>query len=353
MGNFLEAPLTEKTTDVDEDPNKRMWAGMSCMQGWRAQMEDDHIVMLSLKEAPELSLFGVFDGHGGDHVAHYTAKQVQRHFTTAPSFKPPFTAEVVSSAFTSAIIGLDADLKKQPEHMSGNDQSGSTLTMVAITGSDIVCANTGDSRSVLSRAGQAVDLSNDHKPFLDEEKDRIERAGGHVKFNRVNGDLAVSRALGDFAYKTRDDLPPEAQAVTANPEIKVEARTEADEFVILACDGIWDVMSSQEAVNYVGQLLRCTERPPSEQRAPPSDHQNQQSAPPGPRQWDVGAVAEALLDKCLDKGSRDNMSVVIVVLKEELAAGFGARRRLGAAATAPAGGAAAAATPAAGSGPQE
>lgn len=54
---------------------------------------------------------------------------------------------------------------------------------------------------MLCRAGQAIDLSNDHKPYLEGEKERIEKAGGHVKFNRVNGDLAVSRALGDFAYK--------------------------------------------------------------------------------------------------------------------------------------------------------
>ena len=126
---------------------------------------------------------------------------MQRHFTSAQEFAPPYTTQIVGAAFTRAILGLDAELRQQPEHMSGHDQSGSTLTMVAITPTDIVCANTGDSRSVLSRAGRAIDLSNDHKPFLEEEKTRIERAGGHVKFNRVNGDLAVSRALGDFAYK--------------------------------------------------------------------------------------------------------------------------------------------------------
>lgn len=128
-------------------------------------------------------------------------RAVQRHFVAAREFAPPFTVQTVGAAFTRAIIGLDADLRQQPEHMSGHDQSGSTLTMVAVTPTDIICANTGDSRSVLSRAGTAIDLSNDHKPFLEEEKTRIERAGGHVKFNRVNGDLAVSRALGDFAYK--------------------------------------------------------------------------------------------------------------------------------------------------------
>ncbi|KAJ1620489.1 phosphatase 2C-like domain-containing protein [Pavlovales sp. CCMP2436] len=260
MGNFLETPLTEKTTHIEEDEGKREWVGMSCMQGWRAQMEDDHLITLSLPEASDVSLFGVFDGHGGDHVAHYTAKHVQRHLLSAHEFKPPLNAQNLGAAFSRAILALDADLRAQPEHVNGHDQSGSTLTMVAITPTEIICANTGDSRSVLSRGGTAIDLSNDHKPFLEEEKTRIERAGGHVKFNRVNGDLAVSRALGDFAYKQRDDLSAEVQAVTALPELMSETRQAEDDFVILACDGIWDVMSSQECVNFVNALLRCSER---------------------------------------------------------------------------------------------
>ena len=153
----------------------------------------------------------------------------------------------------------------------------------------IVCANTGDSRAVLARAGQAVTLSNDHKPYLPEEKERIEKANGQVKFNRVNGDLAVSRALGDFVYKRCESVGAKEQAVTAFPEVGApprpladaaaclarrapvrcvacacahtlvsppwlsqiiaEERHEADQFIVLACDGIWDVMSSQEVVD--------------------------------------------------------------------------------------------------------
>ena len=73
---------------------------------------------------------------------------------------------------------------------------------------------------MLCRNGEAVTLSNDHKPYDDEEKTRIEAAGSTVKFNRVNGDLAVSRALGDFVYKRCDRVPPERQAVTAFPEAR-------------------------------------------------------------------------------------------------------------------------------------
>lgn len=104
---------------------------------------------------------------------------------------------------------------------------------------------------MLARGDQAVTLSNDHKPSLPEEKERIEKAGGQVKFNRVNGDLAVSRALGDFDYKRCPTVSVKDQAVTAFPEMIVEERDKQDQFIILACDGIWDVMSSQEAVNKV------------------------------------------------------------------------------------------------------
>jgi serine/threonine protein phosphatase PrpC len=335
MGNFLDTPLTEKTTEISEDAQKNVWVGMSCMQGWRAQMEDDHVISLSLPQAMDVSLFGVFDGHGGDHVAHYTAKHVERHLVNAKDFgSSPRTLDALQSAFREAILALDAELRVQPEYVNGHDQSGSTLTMVAITPEAIVCANTGDSRSVLCRAGQAIDLSNDHKPSLDEEKNRIEHAGGHVKFNRVNGDLAVSRALGDFAYKQRDDLPAEAQAVTALPELKSEPRSAADEFVLLACDGVWDVLSSQECCTFVSNLLRASERPAAEKAGAATGADTRHARAASTRDWDLGAVSEALLDHCLHKGSRDNMSVIIVALNSDFATGTAARRR-GAMADAP------------------
>ena len=70
-----------------------------------------------------------------------------------------------------------------------------------ITGSEIYCANAGDSRTVMCERGQAVELSFDHKPDLPEERNRIMKAGGEVVEGRVNGMLALSRAIGDFDYK--------------------------------------------------------------------------------------------------------------------------------------------------------
>ncbi len=125
-----------------------------------------------------------------------------------------------------------------------------------ITRSDIICANSGDSRSVLSKKGKNKDLSVDHKPDTPSEKRRIERAQGFVEDNRVNGNLALSRALGDFEYKSNPVLKAEDQMITAFPDISVEKIMNDSDFIICACDGIWDCMSSQEAVTYVAENLK-------------------------------------------------------------------------------------------------
>jgi len=282
-------------------------------------MEDDHLHVLGFPDARDLSLFGVFDGHGGDMVAHYTAKHFIDHLSgelPKDHTAPDFTSKA-QLAFETALMSLDAELKGLSIVESGQDQSGSTSVMTLVSPRHIICANTGDSRAVLSRAGVAVALSFDHKPFNALEKERIENAGSMVKFNRVNGDLAVSRALGDFVYKRCDSVVAEEQAVTAFPEVIIEQRKpEEDEFIVLACDGIWDVMSSQEVVDKVHDFLTNgrprTEEPPEAEVA---DGDEPAPAPaPAPRPWDLGAVAEALIDHCLRLGSRDNMSVIVVAL---------------------------------------
>lgn len=100
--------------------------------------------------------------------------------------------------------------------------AGCTATVVLITQTDIICANAGDSRTVLCRKGLAVDMSVDHKPDDDGESSRIHKAGGFVEDGRVNGMLALSRALGDFEYKGNELFKKKDQVVTAFPDIKVE-----------------------------------------------------------------------------------------------------------------------------------
>lgn len=94
-------------------------------------------------------------------------------------------------------------------------------------------------------------LSNDHKPSNESEAKRIVAAGGWVEFNRVNGNLALSRALGDFVFKRNEKKSAEEQIVTAYPDVVVKDIREDLEFIVLACDGIWDVMTNEEVVQFV------------------------------------------------------------------------------------------------------
>lgn len=177
------------------------------------------------------------------------------------------------------------------------DNVGCTAICVLVRESDIVAANAGDSRAVLCRGGKAVELSFDHKPASEVEKSRIEAAGGYLEDTpggaRVNGNLNLSRAIGDLEYKKRDDLPPEQQVICSTPDVLIKERDPDDEFVILACDGIWDVMTNQAACDFVRDRLVA--------------------------KMDVSQVGIELLDKCLTPDPQqtqglgtDNMTAVIV-----------------------------------------
>lgn len=119
-------------------------------------------------------------------------------------------------------------------------------------------ANAGDSRCVVCRDGNALEMSFDHKPEDPEEMERIRKAGGRVTLDgRVNGGLNLSRAIGDHAYKTCKDLKAEEQMISALPDIKKVTITDKDEFMILACDGIWNSKSSEEVVHFVRKRLQA------------------------------------------------------------------------------------------------
>lgn len=137
----------------------------------------------------------------------------------------------------------------------GKSFAGCTATVVLITRTEIICANSGDSRTVLAKSGRAREMSEDHKPDNPGELSRIQRSGGFVEEGRVNGMLALSRALGDFEYKGNSQMGPKEQAVTAHPDVRIEPIDSQVQFVILACDGIWDVKTSQETVDTL--MARC------------------------------------------------------------------------------------------------
>jgi len=278
MGVLLSTPNTDK--DFDEGESDRLAFAACSMQGWRTSMEDAHCAELNA-DGEGSSFFGVYDGHAGTDVAIYTSRYLHKNCINDPDMK----AGRVEIALKSGFLKTDADLqleagmaeclkirKEVARRKHGNNQdmddddddddemcvteSGSTAVTCFIKGNTIYCANAGDSRGVLCRAGKAINLSDDHKPMDPIEKARIEKANGFVEDKRVNGTLAVARAMGDFSFKREKKMSAEEQQVTCDPEIRKFGLEGTDEFLILACDGIWDVMTSQAAVDFVGGKMK-------------------------------------------------------------------------------------------------
>jgi len=133
--------------------------------------------------------------------------------------------------------------------------AGCTANVALIVGNDIYVANAGDSRCVIGEGGKFEELSIDHKPDNEGEKARIIKAGGSVFNGRVNGNLSLSRALGDFDYKGHANLKKDEQLITATPEIKHKALSAASEFLILGCDGIWETLPSEKIADFVREKL--------------------------------------------------------------------------------------------------
>ncbi|ORY65398.1 phosphatase 2C-like domain-containing protein [Pseudomassariella vexata] len=293
MGQTLSEPVVDKDSSRGEDD--RMLYGVSAMQGWRISMEDAHCTVLDLltpkdddsKAHPSrLSFFGVFDGHGGSKVAEFTGEHIYNILLKQDTFKAGNYEQALKDCFLATDRAILSDPKYEDE------VSGCTACVGLITGDKIYIANAGDSRSVLGVKGRAKPLSFDHKPQNEGEKARITAAGGFVDFGRVNGNLALSRAIGDFEFKKSAELAPEQQIVTAYPDVVVHELSEDDEFLVLACDGIWDCQSSQAVVEFVRRGIAAKQ--------------------------DLEKICENMMDNCLASNSEtggvgcDNMTMMVV-----------------------------------------
>jgi len=294
MGNLLETPKVEKVDCELYTTSTNLDCGGVGMQGWRVEMEDAHI-MTDLPSLPSHTLLAVFDGHGGAGSAIFAGHNFVKILEDTSKYKEylaakdPSKIQILGDALRQAFLNADVYLKEKQAASHGVDSSGCTSVVAIITPLYIICANAGDSRCVMGTGQTTKPLSEDHKPTDEGEQKRIESAGGTVSWKRVDGDLAVSRALGDFQYKNRPDLPAQDQKVTCYPDVTIHERDDSDDVLILACDGVWDVMSSQDCVELVREILLGGET-------------------------DMKLVAEEVVDTALNKGSRDNISAVVVIL---------------------------------------
>lgn len=271
--------------------------------------------------------FGVYDGHGGAQVANYCQDRLHvalveeiENVVNGLEGTSEGSQKLWERIFTNCFVKVDDEVGgKVHRSIGGNtgdavepslvvqsepvapDTVGSTAVVSVICSSHIIVANCGDSRAVLCRGKQAVPLSVDHKPDREDEYERIEAAGGKViQWNgyRVFGVLAMSRSIGDRYLKPW---------IIPEPEVTIVPRTGDDECLILASDGLWDVMSNEEVCEVARKRILVWHK--KNGTVSNSPHTGETSDPA------AQAAADYLSKLALRKGTKDNITVIVVDLK--------------------------------------
>ncbi|TMW56076.1 hypothetical protein Poli38472_008724 [Pythium oligandrum] len=297
-------------------------------------MEDTHYVSSCKRFS------AVFDGHGGAAVAQYLQQNL--YSTLAPTLAQLDQVEPEEGNHTTSRSALEDMLRQAVDRVDADviarsewKYQGSTAVGVLLHGDAIFSFNVGDSRAVMSRGGQVVELTRDHKPNDPIELTRIQKLGGSVKWHgyvdaqgepiepygayRINGNLAVARAIGDR------DLRP---YVSGEVEIKQFDRDfTKDEFIVIASDGLWDVFTSDEAVTFVHDVLNgevggresWRSGAHGETRVSIFEWSHQYKSDRGmikaARLRRKTQIANYLVQEALFRGTSDNVSVVVVWLK--------------------------------------
>ncbi|KAL8498023.1 hypothetical protein ACS0TY_021390 [Phlomoides rotata] len=305
-----------------------LW-GLASVRGRRSEMEDSCVGLprflkippQMLSESPLFSsihedltahVFGVYDGHGGYQVANYCQEHL--HLALAEEIGiAKDSLDVENGAhkwlriFRKCFHRLDDEVggfdAVDPTRLPIAPESvGSTAVVAVVSPTHIIVANCGDSRAVLNRGKVPVPLSVDHKPNREDECMRIEAAGGKVinwDGYRVSGVLAVSRSIGDRYLRPY---------VVADPEIMFISRTKEDECIILASDGLWDVMTNEEACDLARKRILLW-------------HKKNGSTLPKERGTGTDPAAQDAADYlsqlAFQRGSTDNISVIVVDLKAQ------------------------------------
>jgi len=283
-------------------------AGHISMQGIRSDMEDQvHLLPhpryqeeVKISDGSTRSFFAVYDGHAGVVCAKYCVQHVHLNIARDAEFLRDQEKAVING-----LLATDKDFSTGCRALNLHNSSGTTAIVALFTDNILTVANVGDSRAVLSRGGHAVALTYDHKPGRPDEVKRINALGGRVgitedeAFDRVTmpcccrslrrkvaskplrvfpGGLSVARTIGDIGLKATGLIIP-------IPEAKTVELTSDDEVIILACDGVWDVLSNQDAVDIARKNLDDPEK-----------------------------ASVAIARKAFRLGSTDNISVVTIIL---------------------------------------
>lgn len=260
------------------------------LQGKRESNEDQHVNIINLSgEDPSMNsinLFCIFDGHGGKLVSKYLKDNLPQYFLNYVKKDLYINSDITSKYFIKLYNHIQNKLKK--DHPKASQYCGSTAC-IAIQYKDIDSKikmwllNVGDSRTIkCNKFNIAEQLTQDHKPNSPEERLRIERLGGTIEYDGCDWrikDLSLSRAFGDI------ECTP---YVTHLPQIYKYKISSGDKFIIFACDGLWDIISNQDAIDYINNLLIDKKF--------------------------NGNYAKKIAEYALEKGSLDNITVIIQFL---------------------------------------
>ncbi|KAL4397523.1 hypothetical protein HN51_002023 [Arachis hypogaea] len=343
---FCAAPLDQSNRTSNPNASEvssRVLCGFSSICGKRPEMEDAIAVKPKLLQVPSKMLtdshvndnticslahfFGVYDGHGGFQVANYCRERLHSALieeieaaqsSLAETELGDFLQDHWKKAFVSCFQKVDDEVggirAGNGRNNSGGAEStiepiapetaGSTAVVAILSQSHIIVANCGDSRAVLYRGKEAIPLSADHKPNREDEWARIEAAGGrviHWQGYRVLGVLAMSRSIGDRYLKP---------CIIPEPEVKFVQREKHDECLILASDGLWDVVTNEEACEVARKRILLWHKKYGENAS--MTEQVEEGVDPA-----AHSAAEYLSRLALQRGSKDNISVIVIDLKAQ------------------------------------
>ncbi|XP_027363980.1 protein kinase and PP2C-like domain-containing protein isoform X2 [Abrus precatorius] len=248
--------------------------------GRRETMEDTHFILPHICDEKDVYAFGIFDGH---RAAEFSSRAVPAVLQTSGFMGSPANALVEAFIRTDAAFRKELDSYRNANRcIQKNWHPGCTAIAALIVRNKLFVANIGDCRAILCRAGNPIALSKDHVASCLQERERVIRQGGHVHWQvdtwRVGlPALQVTRSIGD------DDLKP---AVTAEPEITESSLCAEDEFLVMASDGLWDVISSMEVINTIKDTVK-----------------------------EPGMCSKRLATEAVERGSKDNITVIVVFLR--------------------------------------
>ena len=233
---------------------------------YRKSMEDYGTTLPNLTSNYTTNLFGIFDGHGGTDVVKYIKDRLPLIIKQSLSSSP---LSSMTTTLTNAFTQIDNELR-----FYDSEHTGSTATIITIQNNTLHCANVGDSHAYLLTKDKYTQLTTEHKCTDENEAKRITQQGGTIQKGRVNGQLVLSRTLGDLHVKQH--------GVIAIPSVSVNTITNDVTFCVIASDGVWDVINGDSLLTLSKAYVHA------------------------------GEFAKKIVESAIERGSKDNVSCVVV-----------------------------------------